>query len=438
MVPEWDDDQRLAFEKEVLGFYVSGHPLARYESVVESLGVTSSADLRRQEPRRRVTLLGHVAALKETATKSGNRMAFVTLEDMDGTVEVTVFPEPYKAAAALRSGASPLLVRGRVDDGDKGRVVLAEEVRLLEQALAAAGRAAQRRAARRTRCRIRVRAGEDSRRRAGRAARALRGASGRRPGVRARAAARARKSSCARAALPWTPAPSWSPEGRKPARAGRRSWWSMPDALDFEQPLLELENRIAALQAEDDPAAARDEIAQARGAPGPPPPADLRQPHAPGSAPSSPAIPSAAHARLGAGCCSTTSSSCTATASTATTRPSWAASPLRGHSVVVIGHQKGRDTREKIARNFGMPHPEGYRKACASCSWPRSSASPWSPSSTRPGAYPGHRRRGAGQAEAIAGNLREMAALPVPIIVAVVIGEGAAAARWPSAWATAC
>src|SRR5262245_44463958 len=66
----------------------------------------------------------------------GNRMAFFTLEDMEGTVEVTVFPEPFKtAAASLRSGEA-VLVRGRVDDGDKGRVVLAEEVRLLEQALA--------------------------------------------------------------------------------------------------------------------------------------------------------------------------------------------------------------------------------------------------------------------------------------------------------------
>src|SRR3989454_848928 len=91
-VPEWDADQRLAFEKEVLGFYVSGHPLARYQPLVESLGITRSGELVAKSPGSRVLLFGQVVALKETSTKSGNRMAFLTLEDMDGTVEVTIFP----------------------------------------------------------------------------------------------------------------------------------------------------------------------------------------------------------------------------------------------------------------------------------------------------------------------------------------------------------
>ncbi len=140
VVPEWPDDQRLAYEKEVLGFYISGHPLAQYAGVIESLGVTTSADLAAKSHGARVTLLGHVAVLKETATKSGNRMAFVTLEDMAGTVEVTVFPEPFKAAAPYLRTREPLVVRGRVDDGDKGRVILAEDVRLLEQALGGTSR----------------------------------------------------------------------------------------------------------------------------------------------------------------------------------------------------------------------------------------------------------------------------------------------------------
>ncbi|HEY2993867.1 MAG TPA: DNA polymerase III subunit alpha, partial [Methylomirabilota bacterium] len=160
VVPEWDDDQRLAYEKEVLGFYVSGHPLARFEGVAESLGVTSSAELANRSHGARVTLFGHVAAIKETATKSGNRMAFLTLEDMAGTVDVTVFPEPYKAAAVLLRSREPVVVRGRVDDSDKGRVVLAEDVRPLEQSMAAGAR--PRNGGEPTACRVRVRGGEGS------------------------------------------------------------------------------------------------------------------------------------------------------------------------------------------------------------------------------------------------------------------------------------
>ncbi|MEX2145664.1 MAG: DNA polymerase III subunit alpha [Candidatus Rokuibacteriota bacterium] len=133
---EWDADQRLAFEKEVLGFYISGHPLARYAAVVESMGITSTGDLAAKGHGAKVALFGHVGALKETATKSGNRMAFFTLEDMAGTVEVTVFPEPFKAAAPYLRAREPLVVRGRIDDGDKGRVILADDIRILDQSLA--------------------------------------------------------------------------------------------------------------------------------------------------------------------------------------------------------------------------------------------------------------------------------------------------------------
>ena len=80
-------------------------------------------------------LIGHVLELKETTTKRGNQMAFLTLEDMEGTVEVTVFPEPFKAAASRLRSREPVLIRGRLDESDKGRVVLAEEVRALEEIL---------------------------------------------------------------------------------------------------------------------------------------------------------------------------------------------------------------------------------------------------------------------------------------------------------------
>jgi len=96
---------------------------------------------------------------------------------------------------------------------------------------------------------------------------------------------------------------------------------------------------------------------------------------------------------------------------------------LQGQSVVVVGHQKGRDTREKILRNFGMPHPEGYRKALRLMKLAEKFGKPVVTFIDTPGAYPGIGAEERGQAEAIARNLREMAALRVPIVV-LVTGEG--------------
>jgi acetyl-CoA carboxylase carboxyl transferase subunit alpha len=91
--------------------------------------------------------------------------------------------------------------------------------------------------------------------------------------------------------------------------------------------------------------------------------------------------------------------------------------------VVVVGHQKGRDTDDKIHRNFGMPHPEGYRKALRLMQLAEKFGKPVVTLVDTPGAYPGIGAEERGQAEAIARNLREMAGLRTPI-VAVVTGEG--------------
>jgi len=96
---------------------------------------------------------------------------------------------------------------------------------------------------------------------------------------------------------------------------------------------------------------------------------------------------------------------------------------FKKESVVVIGHQKGRTTREKIERNFGMANPEGYRKALRVMKLGEKFGLPVISFVDTPGAYPGIGAEERGQAEAIAYNLREMARLKVPIIV-LVIGEG--------------
>ncbi|MFO7705856.1 MAG: acetyl-CoA carboxylase carboxyl transferase subunit alpha [Halopseudomonas sp.] len=96
---------------------------------------------------------------------------------------------------------------------------------------------------------------------------------------------------------------------------------------------------------------------------------------------------------------------------------------LDGRPVMIIGHQKGRDVKEKVRRNFGMPKPEGYRKACRLMLMAERFKLPLLTFIDTPGAYPGIDAEERGQSEAIAWNLQVMARLKTPII-ATVIGEG--------------
>ena len=96
---------------------------------------------------------------------------------------------------------------------------------------------------------------------------------------------------------------------------------------------------------------------------------------------------------------------------------------FNGEPVVVIGHQKGRDTKEKVYRNFGMPNPEGYRKALRLMEMAERFKLPIITFVDTPGAYPGIGAEERGQAEAIARNLREMAGFTTPIVVCIT-GEG--------------
>jgi acetyl-CoA carboxylase carboxyl transferase subunit alpha len=96
---------------------------------------------------------------------------------------------------------------------------------------------------------------------------------------------------------------------------------------------------------------------------------------------------------------------------------------IDGKNLVIMGHQKGRDTKEKLRRNFGMSHPEGYRKTLRVMQMAAKFKLPLINLVDTPGAYPGVGAEERGQAEAIARNLRELAILPVPIIV-IICGEG--------------
>ncbi|HUG37274.1 MAG TPA: DNA polymerase III subunit alpha, partial [Candidatus Limnocylindrales bacterium] len=138
-VPEWPHDQILSYEKEVLGFYLSGHPLDRFREMARQLGSITAGELAGRPVGAQVKILGQLAGVRERATKSGNRMAFATLEAVDGQVALTIFPEPLKSCGAALRSTGPVLVRGRVDDTDKGRVVLTEEITAIDPAIAGNG-----------------------------------------------------------------------------------------------------------------------------------------------------------------------------------------------------------------------------------------------------------------------------------------------------------
>jgi len=117
---EWPENVLLANEKEALGFYITGHPLARHSAAIKRFATCDASSLAERADREEVSLCGIVAGIKELATKKGDRMAFVTLEDLSGFVELVIFPEAYMAAIDLLKSEEPLLVRGTVDAGEEG------------------------------------------------------------------------------------------------------------------------------------------------------------------------------------------------------------------------------------------------------------------------------------------------------------------------------
>ncbi|MEM7248465.1 MAG: DNA polymerase III subunit alpha [Acidobacteriota bacterium] len=132
-VPEWREDDRLRREKEVLGFYVSGHPLEKHRELLASITSAPLSDLGNHGGQV-VSVVGIVTASRQTRTKKGDAMAFLTLEDFSGQVEVVVFPKTWDAGAAFVEPDAPLCVKGQVEEQSEPPKVLAEELLPLEDA----------------------------------------------------------------------------------------------------------------------------------------------------------------------------------------------------------------------------------------------------------------------------------------------------------------
>jgi DNA polymerase-3 subunit alpha len=119
-LPEWDQAERLKYERELTGFYITAHPLARYEATLHTLATATTASITECPDGKEVRLCGIIATVKTMLTKKGDRMAYLTLEDLQGTVEVIVFPDLFKTVIDLITPERLIRVTGTIDRGDKG------------------------------------------------------------------------------------------------------------------------------------------------------------------------------------------------------------------------------------------------------------------------------------------------------------------------------
>lgn len=133
-VPPWDSRTLLNYEKESLGFYISGHPLDHYEKQIQTLCTADTQRVRERQDGAKVILCGLITITKELVTKKGDRMAFLSLEDKEGTLEVVCFPEVYLKARPILDGDEPRVVFGTIQHDEKGSKLLADQIMTLEDA----------------------------------------------------------------------------------------------------------------------------------------------------------------------------------------------------------------------------------------------------------------------------------------------------------------
>lgn len=136
----WNRSKRLAYEKEVLGFYLSDHPLRGIDQVAKVWTTGFVGDLVKKENKSKVIVMGLISTIREVITKKGTRMAFAQIEDLSGSCELIVFPDTYKDYELQLKSMGPLLITGTVEVSEDGSTakILVESVGRLEDQLSQA------------------------------------------------------------------------------------------------------------------------------------------------------------------------------------------------------------------------------------------------------------------------------------------------------------
>jgi DNA polymerase-3 subunit alpha len=132
-IPEWPENQLLAYEKELLGFYITKHPLARFEKLLKNYSTCAVADLRSLRDGDEVLIGGIIAKAKFTTTRKTNeKMAIVNLEDLSGTVETLIFPSTFSKSGGLIKNDAILFVKGRINLREEEPKIVANELTPLD------------------------------------------------------------------------------------------------------------------------------------------------------------------------------------------------------------------------------------------------------------------------------------------------------------------
>ena len=129
-IAEWPENQLLSYEKQMLGFYTSGHPLARYSATLKNYATHSTQDLIHLQEGEDIFIGGIINKLKTITTKKNERMAIVSLEDLDGFIEVLVFPKVFSRCSKTVKINSTIFIKGRINlrDRDGEPKIVAEEL----------------------------------------------------------------------------------------------------------------------------------------------------------------------------------------------------------------------------------------------------------------------------------------------------------------------
>ncbi len=133
-IKEWPEPQLLSFEKEMLGFYISGHPLARYAKQIKRFSQGSTGDLLKHKDSDLVSIVGLIAKIKQTVTRQKQeKMAILKLEDLEGLVEVLVFPNTFRQVYKNLQPNSIVLVRGRLNLREDTPKIIAQDLIPIDQ-----------------------------------------------------------------------------------------------------------------------------------------------------------------------------------------------------------------------------------------------------------------------------------------------------------------